>query len=285
MLDMAMGVADVRAVASLTQEDIHHRDAVGRTPFLLAVVAGDLEMARALLDHGSDLHAKGHCQDTALHLAANYDHCHLIEWLMANGMHLTVKDEFGHSALHSAVGANSVEAAALLLQKGADANERDDNGFSLIHGVSFTGDLAMLKLLLNAGANVNDVSGGGSWPLHDACGEGDPKAVSFLLNAGADPNLTSTGETALFPAVSSDCIECVRLLLDAGANLRASDCDGWSCLFHLCSERMARLLLENRADPGAADEVGGLPENWKRVPMPVRTLLKKWRIEHHQSNP
>ena len=142
----------------------------------------------------------------------------------------------------------------------------------------------MLKLLLKAGAAVNDVSGGGCWPLQDACRSGNAAAVAFLLQVGANPNLNSTGETALFAAVSSDSLECVRLLLGAGADVNARDCDGWTCLFLLRSERVAHYLLEHGADPAASDPCGGLPEDWERVPMAVRRMLREWRTARRQPN-
>ena len=285
MLDLALGLADARAAANLAADEIHHTDAWNRTPFLLAVTAGDLAIAQALLGAGSDLHASGHCKASALHLAAEFDHCHLLEWLLATGIPLDARDQFGDSALHSAVGGNCVDAAGLLLAKGADIRERDHNGYALIHEVSLTNDLTMLRLLLKAGAEVNDVSGGGCWPLHDACREGNAATVSFLLEVGANPNLTSTGETALFSAVVSDSLECVRLLLEAGADVNATDCDGWTCLFHLQSEQVARYLLERGADPGIADQCGGLPEDWKRIPVTVRRMLRTRRIRRQQPNP
>jgi len=277
MLDLALGRADAAAVAELPADELSHRDAWKRTPFLLAVTAGDLELARALFARGGDCHAAGHCGATALHLAAANNHCQMIEWLLANGFPMDARNEFDNSALHEAVGGDQVDAASLLLQKGADVHERDKNGYGLIHAASVTGDLAMLKLLLRAGAEVNDVSGGGCWPLQDACHDGNAAAVSYLLQAGADPNLTSSGETALFAAVMSDNLECVRLLLDAGADVNATDCDGWTCLFNLRSEQIADYLLERGADPGIADQCGGLPEEWARIPIDLRKKLQATR--------
>lgn len=98
------------------------------------------------------------------------------------------------------------------------------------------------------------------------------------MQIGADPNLTSTGETALFAAVSSDNIECVRLLLQAGADVNATDCDGWTCLFHLRSETVAQFLLDNGASPEISDQCGGLPEDWAGIPIAVRKLLEDWRL-------
>jgi ankyrin repeat protein len=278
MHDLAMGIAEARTVADLSADELSHRDAWNRTPFLLAVAAGDLELAKALFERGGDIHAASHCGATALHLAAENNHCYMIEWLLENGFPLDARDQFGNSALHSAVGRDSVDAASLLLQKGADVKERDENSYGLIHEVSFEEDLVMLKLLLGAGADVNDISGGGCWPLYDACHSGNAEAVSFLLQAGADPNLTSTGATALFAAVIGNEIECVRLLIDAGAEVNATDCDGWTCLFSLGSEPVADYLLEHGADPRIADECDVLPEDWARIPFSVRAKLRETRI-------
>jgi ankyrin repeat protein len=277
MLDLAMGRATPAAVASLPENDLHLRDAWNRTPFLLAVTAGDLGLAKALTTRGSLFDDRGHCGVSALHLAAEHGHTALVDWLLLSGVDIDTGDDFGHSALHRAVGANHVAAAALLLQNGAAPTDRDENGFAIIHEAPLTGDLAMLKLLLAAGADVNDVSGGGDWPLKDACHAGNAGTVAFLLQSGAQVDLTSTGETALFAAVSADSIECVRLLLAAGADVNATDCDGWTCLFHLRSEEVARLLLEHGASPSVSDQCGNLPEDWPRVPLPVRQFLKTRR--------
>lgn len=285
MFGLAMGTAGAGEVAALEPAEFARRDAMHRTPFLLAVQAGNLEAAQALLDRGSDLHARGHCGATALHLAADEDGCRLLTWLLEAGIPVTAENEFGNSALHAAVGSNRVEAARLLLERGADVKERDGNGYGLVHQISITDDLTMLELLLQAGANVNDVSGGGCWPLQDACHAGNAVATAYLLAAGADPDLTSTGETALFAAVSGDSLECVRLLVEAGAAVNATDCDGWTCLFHLRSEPVARYLLQHGADPGTPDQCGGLPEDWGRVPLAVRQLLRDSRTARPSPNP
>lgn len=276
MFDLAMGRASAGSVEKLTPAELNHRDRWSRTPFLLAVTAGNLPIAQALLSSGSDLHARGHCGTTALHIAASHNYCDIIEWLLAGGAQLDVRNEFGGSPLHDAVTAESLEAAALFLREGADLWGSHEVSL-LIHEVSYYGAFSMLKLLLGAGAKVNSVSDCGSWPLRDACEAANADAVSFLLREGADPNLTSTGETALFAAVSSDSIECVRMLLEAGADVNAQDVDGWTCLFCLRSERVADLLLNHGASPGISDQCGKLPEDWERIPLAIRCKLRNRR--------
>ena len=278
MLRLALGTAAVSEVVEVAPEELGHRDGWSRTPFLLAVVAGNLELAQALAERGSDLEATGHCDVTALHLAAEYNRVPLIEWLLAQGMDIDARDRFGHSSLHTAVAHGCEEAARVLLDTGADVQEQDGTGSGLVHCVAMNGDFALLRLLMEKGAEINAVAGDGTWPLRDACQEGNTQAVAYLLRVGADPNLTSTGETALFAAVASDSLECVRLLVKAGSDVNARDCDGWTCLFHLRSVPVARHLLEHGADPAISDQCGGLPENWKSMPKPVRRMLQEWRM-------
>jgi hypothetical protein len=93
-------------------------------------------------------------------------------------------------------------------------------------------------------------------PLITAARLGRLDLVQSLVAAGANLFWTSpTGANAL-----SDDLDCVRLLLAAGAEVNATDGDGWTCLFHLRSEPVARCLLEHGALPGIADQCGGLPE-------------------------
>lgn len=283
MLDVALGRARLEQVASLESEELQHTDGWARTPFLLAVAAGDVGIARALVERGSDMEAVGHCGATALHLAAEYDRVEMIRWLVGEGVTVDAVHLFGRTALESAVSSNSLGAAAALIELGANVEVRDPQDYGLVHGVPFHRGMEMLKLLLVAGLEVNDVSGGGSWPLHDACEQGNTEAVRFLLEHGADPNLTSTGETALFAAVAKDNLECVRLLLDAGAQVNAQDVDGWTCLFHLCSEAVAHCLLDRGADPGLRDQTGGVPEDWERIPKAIREMLRARRCEMEES--
>ena len=281
MFQFALGRAGAAAAAELAIGELHHRDAYKRTPFLLAVAAGDLDVAKVLFERGSDIHATGHCGTTALHLAAENNHCHLLEWLLSSGISIDVRNEFGGSALRDAVSGNCVDAATVLLQRGGDVHEQKSNG--LIHDAPLTDDLAMIKLLLKAGAEVNEASDSGYWPLRSACESGNAAAVSYLLNVGADPNLTSTGETAIFAAVSGDNIECARLLVEAGADVNARDCDDWTCLFLLRSEPIAQCLLEHGADPSLRDQCGGLPEEWKSIPISIRKKLTDWRNERRRT--
>jgi ankyrin repeat protein len=267
MMKVAMGTATIQDALEMPIEELTWSDCWQRTPFLFAVVAGRKDLAEILLERGSDLLERGRCGASALHLAPVY----LKEWLVHRGIPVDIHDDFQHTPLRGA----GADAARCLLSLGADPNAIDRNGYRVIHDAD---DLETIQLLFEAGADLNAVSGGGTWPLSDACRAGDCKLVSFLLKNGAIVDLKSSGETAIHAAVVSDSIECVELLLDAGATINALDVDGWTCLWYAKSLNMARCLLDKGADPRIADMFGDLPETW--VSLEISRLFRQRRLAY-----
>ena len=61
---------------------------------------------------------------------------------------------------------------------------------------------------------------------------GNVECVRMLLAAGADVNAAYDGWTALMSAASKGKIECVKLLIDAGADLNHKDRHNYSALYY-----------------------------------------------------
>ncbi len=274
MFKIAAGDGTLADIASHADGDLEKKDIWDRTAFLLSIVADRKDLAEALLEKGSDLNATGRCGMNALHYAARCDHERILVWLLSLGMPVDSPDESKDTPLMTAAGSNSLACARCLVTAGADVRVEDKNGFQAIHEAS---GINMVRLLIEAGADVNAISGGGDWPLKEAASDGDADLLRYLLGAGAPADLHSTGETALFGAVRKDSEECVALLVDAGANVNAQDCDGWTCLWNVESVGMARLLLDHGADPSIADQCGGVPESWS-LPPQVKALFREHRL-------
>ena len=76
------------------------------------------------------------------------------------------------------------------------------------------------RCLRRASVDARDASG--ETPLIKAAEAGDCDAVGDLLRRGADPNaLSYTSWSALHGAAENGCVDCIRLLVDAGARLDA----------------------------------------------------------------
>ena len=122
----------------------------------------------------------------------------------------------------------------------------------LIHCIKH-GDVTGCRSLLAIGDDPNEANDEYT-PLDVATLGGHIECMKMLLEAGADINgKDKYGITALHIAVRSQNLECVRLLLDAGADPNIGDHDQctpiiWAVYFYQTTE-IIQLLLEYGADP------------------------------------
>ena len=163
-----------------------------------------------------------------------------------------------------------------------------------VHG----GHEDIVRYLLDNGADINDTS------QMEACYLGNVEMLKILLKHGADPNWKqpTTGETQLHVAAcrggQSGTTECVRLLLEAGANPNIhtenrvnSDTYGGAYVvgetpLHLAAafgdNEMIQLLLDAGADPVARDADGHTPRFYfarQQRDQPHIKIANKRRIE------
>ena len=89
----------------------------------------------------------------------------------------------------------------------------------------------------------------------------NPKLVSVLLEAGANPNGATpvTGDTPLHAAAAGGNTDAARALLEAGADVNASDTGGFAPLHFATSGEMAKLLVEKGADLSKKSAQGDTP--------------------------
>jgi ankyrin repeat protein len=143
-----------------------------------------------------------------------------------------------------------------LLMLGANVNATDVRGYSalMIAEACTTrpGRPELVELLIAKGAEVNLRARDGRNALMYAAKNGDSKAVKALLKKGASVNIADNeGETALMEAVNFSCDEdTIRALVDAGADLKATDHKGHSPLSSTCLDgtRLGELLHPKRGE-------------------------------------
>jgi ankyrin repeat protein len=117
------------------------RELLGRDPSLVHAWSPDgwtalhlnfnnLEMAKLLIDAGSDLDAnsRNKLNATPLQGAAANNWIELAKLYLSRGANVNCRSEGGGSPLHEAAGNGFVEFARLLLDKGANVNQKDDSG-------------------------------------------------------------------------------------------------------------------------------------------------------------
>ncbi|KAM3261149.1 hypothetical protein ACQJBY_052045 [Aegilops geniculata] len=165
------------------------------------------------------------------------------------------------SALHG-----RADAARYLLDHGADPLAGKVH--SPLHGAAKEGHCEIVELLLSRGINVDLDSAQGT-PMHAAAISKHHDIIKILLEHHADSNkVYGLGYTPLSWAIRAirplprKPLECVKLLVKAGADLNFIDFDGGSYVMlavKFDSPGIMKFLLDAGANPNIPDECGRTP--------------------------
>ncbi|MBK4735520.1 ankyrin repeat domain-containing protein [Noviherbaspirillum pedocola] len=235
-----------------------------------AAHAGDLPAVQQAVTDGANIDAKvvtdrfrgEEFQSTALHLAVLYAHEAAAVYLLEKGADANAVDSAGRAPLHLATIARQTNFVRMLLNAGADVNLKDAKGYSPLHSISSVGNSTeIIDLLLERGADVNAADNGGVTPIFDAVYNAQPVLVKKLLEHGAMFNaFDNNGEQPIHFANRDKLkerggmertVECLALLLEAGASADAPDRHG-KTLVEQCENdpRIAELVAVFKAKAG-----------------------------------
>lgn len=240
-----------------------------------AVEKGNRETARSLLNEPIDVNAAQADGATALHWAAHWNDLEMAELLIRAGANTNAANDYSVTPLSLACTNGSAAMVDKLLNVGADPNLPLPTGETALMTCAWTGNAEAVKHLLESGADVHArESRSGQTALMWALEQRHSEAARALVDGGADVHARSqSGFTPLLFAAKQGDLESVRILLAAGANTnegtpvrsvtgrrRAGTVpDGMNPLLMASvsgHEDLALFLLENGADPNAADGTG-----------------------------
>lgn len=189
--------------------------------------------------------------DTALHLMVSSDNANAVKWLLNNGANPKTPNKEGDTPLHLAASYGNVKVAQLLLAKGSDteavnklANKPFNNstpfesytqtlfrlntnsqGNTSLHLAVLNGHHEMVELLLDHRASITAMNGMGSTPLKLAVITDKVAMAQLLLDKGAVDTINMGDIPPLHQAIDQDNFDMVKLLLERGANIEATDRD------------------------------------------------------------
>ncbi|XP_076655935.1 uncharacterized protein LOC143360718 isoform X2 [Halictus rubicundus] len=273
------------------------------TPLHLAIVNGDIEIVKMLLDRGADIDAKNKCGCTPLYNAVRNKKMKVIELLLKHRANVNARDNNGKSPLCVAAEGGCLQIVEHLLEYSADVNAITYikariyfcEGYTPLHYAVESGSEKIVNLLLKNNANVNTVAIYGVTPLHIAAMDGYVQIAEDLLNHGSYTNSVCTlgfqeGYTPLHFACQQGSEEAVRLFLSRGADVNANAKDNLMPI-HVATkaghETVVKLLLEHGAKVDAQDKDGktilylAVKEGYSMI---VKDILKYCPDINNQSN-
>ena len=214
----------------------------GGTPLHFAVIGGQMEAAKLLLEKGANINpmADDEHGGTPLHWAAALGRVDFVKFLVEAGADVNAKDDNGYTPLDATC---HVAIADLLHQHGG--KRRGDHMKTVavttidIWTAVAHGNIEAVKQHLNGGTDIDGTfvkagtPGSGGTPLHVAVLAGQMEAAKLLLEQGANINAKADDEhggTPLHWGAATGRKDLATLLIDAGANVNAVDNNGYTPL-------------------------------------------------------
>jgi uncharacterized protein len=248
-----------------------------------AAKSDDGAAALAMVKDRADVNAKEEDGTTALHYAVYNNDVPLIDALLKAGAKASAINDYGSSPLSEAAIVGNPDVIAKLLKAGADPNTENHDGQTPLMVIARTSNIAAAKELLKAGAKIDQVE---RWhqqtALMWAAAESQAEMVQLLIKHRANVNSRSLlnkwqrmvtaepraqgrlpgGLTPLLYAARQGCLDCVKYLVEAKADVNLEDPEGVTPLivsiinFHFDA---AKYLIDHKANVNKWDWWGRTP--------------------------
>ncbi len=224
----------------------------GATPLFLATENGSAPMIRALLEAGADPNAPLLTHgETPLMMAARSGSVEGVRVLLEHGSQVNAAETLrGTTALMWAAEQGHAEIVRLLIAHGADVHAQSKVLTPIgRRGLGFVNSTVVFGASGRAAPTARQI--GGLTALHFAAREGAMDCVKVLLAAGAKVNqATVDGSTPLLVAVQNGFYNLARFLLDQGADPNQGNGKNWTPLYLAVKNRNQEIT----AVPGPPSE-------------------------------
>ena len=286
---------DKAALRMLLQQkiDVNAAQADGATAIQWAAYRNDLEMAEMLIAGGANVKLANHDGATPLWLAVENANAALIEKFLEAGADPNERQPNGETPLMMAARTGNVAALKVLLDHKANVNLKENlRGTTALMWAAEQSHPEAVRVLSQHGADVNAASAADTRnsrlniaptvqqriaqdvTIARGRGRGSPAGPGDTAGAAAAaaddfaafyrlPQVKDGGGlTPLVYAAREGCLECARVLLDAGAKVNQITNYGWTALLTATQNRhylLAAYLLDHGADPNIPNKGGWSP--------------------------
>lgn len=260
-LELAAKTGSLDSISLLLKNGVEYES--GMKALSVAARFGKLQCLKALLAHLVKVKFAGVELDlsNALMNASGNGHVACCKALLDAGANVNAEYEAGYTPLMYAAHNGCIDVIKLLVAHGANVVATDESNRSALYFAVESRDTDCLKLILRLQAEHDDFR---AHPLEFqkfihpallfACGD-YPKMLRTFIEAGADVNYeVKYSDTTVLWAIKLDCISCLLILLESGANPEANapgDCPPLFAAVRARSLAAVKLLLKFGADPDA----------------------------------
>ncbi|KAL8733486.1 MAG: hypothetical protein Q9166_002113 [cf. Caloplaca sp. 2 TL-2023] len=202
----------------VTTSHINAKDSSGNTPLAWASARGDHGSVVVLLEHGASIDIANDVNAEPIHLAAQTGNIPTIRQLVRAGadvssvVRLTQMTPIHYAAEYQ----DSTEQIHGLADLGAEIDGKDYLNWTPLHWASWRGHLASLNALLNCGADVNAKTLDGNASIMLAVANNSYECVKRLIEAGADCSVVRDSQwNILHYAAIGGSVDTLRSLKEA----------------------------------------------------------------------
>ncbi|NWX13431.1 ANR16 protein, partial [Aegotheles bennettii] len=222
------------------------------TPLMMACTKQNLEVIRALVEHGANPLLKNKDGWNCFHIASREGHPHVLQYLLdVSPGSWDTESTINRTPLHTAAMHGCSQAVELLLERCQyKPDSRDRCGVTPFMDAIQNGHVDIARLLLEKHqACPTAVDALGAQALHRAAVTAQDEAIQFLISElGVDVNerVTTLQLTALHYAAKEGHTDTIQTLLSLGTDVHAKDGKGRSALHTACAAQQAaavRILL------------------------------------------
>ncbi|WP_371218489.1 ankyrin repeat domain-containing protein [Orientia tsutsugamushi] len=256
--------------------DLNVLDDNGNPCLYHAVVSGQVEIVKFLIDSGADVNVPAADGNSCICFAVANEQKDIVRLLADSGADVNAITSHGIPLLHYAVANRNTDIVRVLLDSSANVNATDTSSNSTLHYACTGKNIAaeIVEMLLDYGVNANAVNNNGNTSLHIVAEHADLDILKLLVNHGANVNAQNNNGDTIFHVASrnmkfndSEGAKVIKFLIDSGADVNVPNQDGNTPLhIYSTTHPIVVMLLSAGANVNAVNNSGKTPLNLRSHP-------------------
>ena len=240
--------------------DMNYQNKQGNTALMLASEGGHYHVVELLLSKDPDISIQNNNEWTALMFASSCGLHQIVELLLSKDPDVNIQNNNAVTALMAACRYGYHQVVELILSKDPDINIQSKDGWTALMAACRYGHHQVVELLLSNDPDISIQDINGVTALMFASGMGHHRAVELLMSKDPDINIQNNdGWTALMIACRYGHYQVVEILLCNDPDVNIQNNNGWTALMFASGmghHRAVELLLSKNPDTNIQNNDG-----------------------------